>query len=323
MEYKIGSFNMRNLGKSALGDERDLRKIAEIIRKEGFDVVALQEVLSEGQAFYTSTHTKNSILMELGNDWDFMWANAEGKKDPRGEGYAFLWNKRRLRLASAKLSNGSERTYYPRIYKRNRSDMERQPYYARFTPQGMPGGSNFEIRLICIHTYYGNDSVSDRVKRQRELDVLIKEIYPQIADRVYQNSMPAYTILLGDYNVEIKKPKSFIDIRKAGKSPACLETDENNIIEVIGWDNKKIVTVQHAYTTLKRKIADGGEENYGESGGYLHDYDHFSYEISRFEELNPIARRVDAVRDYCGQDYEKYYKTISDHVPIVLSITLN
>ena len=77
MEYKIGSFNMRNLGKSALGDERDLRKIAEIIRKEGFDVVALQEVLSEGQAFYTSTHTKNSILMELGNDWDFMWANGQ------------------------------------------------------------------------------------------------------------------------------------------------------------------------------------------------------------------------------------------------------
>ena len=53
MGYKIGSFNLRNLGLTALGNEnaRDLKKIADIIRKENFDVVALQEILSEGKAF--------------------------------------------------------------------------------------------------------------------------------------------------------------------------------------------------------------------------------------------------------------------------------
>ena len=46
MGYKIGSFNLRNLGLTALGNEnaRDLKKIADIIRKENFDVVALQEI---------------------------------------------------------------------------------------------------------------------------------------------------------------------------------------------------------------------------------------------------------------------------------------
>jgi len=41
MGYKIGSFNVRNLGMTSLGknNARDLQKIAEIIGKEKFDVV--------------------------------------------------------------------------------------------------------------------------------------------------------------------------------------------------------------------------------------------------------------------------------------------
>ena len=38
MSYRIGSFNLKNLGQTAMGKEhpRDLAKIAEIIRKEDF-----------------------------------------------------------------------------------------------------------------------------------------------------------------------------------------------------------------------------------------------------------------------------------------------
>ena len=40
MGYKIGSFNLKNIGLTALGNknERDLKKIAEIIKREKFDV---------------------------------------------------------------------------------------------------------------------------------------------------------------------------------------------------------------------------------------------------------------------------------------------
>lgn len=60
-------------------NERDLSLIADIIRKERFDVVALQEILSEGKAFTLSNYNyaKKPILMELGHDWDFQWADAE------------------------------------------------------------------------------------------------------------------------------------------------------------------------------------------------------------------------------------------------------
>ena len=73
LTYRIGSFNLRNLGFSVFDEtnKRDLKKIADIIRGENFDVVALQEVLSEGKAFTLGDFgfAKKSILMELGRTY--------------------------------------------------------------------------------------------------------------------------------------------------------------------------------------------------------------------------------------------------------------
>ena len=49
MKYRFGSFNMNNMGMSAMTG-RDFDRIAEIIKRENLDVVALQEILSEGKA---------------------------------------------------------------------------------------------------------------------------------------------------------------------------------------------------------------------------------------------------------------------------------
>ncbi len=46
MIIKIGSLNMRNWSYSS---RKDFQKIAEIIVSEEFDVIALQEILSEGK----------------------------------------------------------------------------------------------------------------------------------------------------------------------------------------------------------------------------------------------------------------------------------
>ena len=75
--------------------------------------------------------------------------------------------------------------------------MKRKPYYARFVARG---GPYFEIRLLCVHTYF-----RDEVQRRQELDNLLKEVYPQVEDRVYYKGRPSYTIILGDYNAELKR----------------------------------------------------------------------------------------------------------------------
>ena len=328
MGYKIGSFNLRNIGLTALGkeNERDLALIANIIKKERFDVVALQEILSEN-------YTKKSIKMELGDNWDFKWADAESQlADRRNEGYGFLWNTNRLRLAVGKTEDGKERPFNPRICMINKEDMQRRPYYARFTPsKTKAGGPWIEFRLICIHTYFGDDSADAVKTREKELKVLMEDIYPQIADRkygFYGNGMPSYTVLLGDYNVSLYRPwkenalKEINEIRrKKGKSPypkpTYLNDGKSDILETTKWGYRKIITVQDQWTTLRSKLDD--IDDY-EERGYANDYDHFSFEESQFEGIYVKARRVDAVRRYCNDNFEEYHKKVSDHIPIMMTV---
>lgn len=332
--YRIGSFNLRNIGKSAFSDQRDLEKIATIIRNEKLDVVALQEVLTEGKIFtkddLPSSITKKSILSYLGGPehWGFEWAFS-GDESLRHEGYAFLWNKDRLDLSTAEVvRNGTKftRVYRPRMIKVNHRDMKRYPFYARFTPQGKAGGSSFEIRMICVHTYYGDDKLVDRIIRQNELDVLMKEIYPKVADENFQNSLPRYTILLGDYNAELVTSENKLAVAQRNiqrrNIPMVMKTDENGMV----FSDKYgifVKTTQDQLTTLKRKIQDGDEESF-EDRGYASNYDHFSYDqdaIGHVVKKKP--RRIKAVQLYCNDDYEKYYKEISDHIPIVMELQIN
>lgn len=334
MSYKIGSFNLRNLGLTAMGTDnaRSLRTIARIINDEGFDIVALQEVLSEGKAFVSEEYAKKSILKELGSGWDFSWADAGSENDRRHEGFAFVWRTSKFDLSSTEVSTRygiAKRKFYPRMCKDTREYMIRRPYYGRFTTKG----PNIEFRLICVHTYYGNtDNAEDRNIRQHELDVLLKDIYPQISDRRYGNPLVAYTILLGDYNAELWTAKSRVwqeplKASRRGKRPAVMKTDDNGIVYSGRYNGRAIKTVQDQLTTLKSKQDELGQEGF-ETSGYSFNYDHFSYEEAKFEGVNIRIRRItDAVTHYClpsngdySSDFEKYYKTVSDHIPIMMEI---
>lgn len=319
MSFKIGSFNMRNIGLTALSDDnsRNIEKIAEIIRKEEFDIVALQEVLSEGKAIYSEQYAEKTILWELGPEWAFSWADAEtAGADRRHEGYAFVWNTRRMRLSTTTLDDGTVRVFNPRICQVKYADMFRKPYYARFTPQGTFASLPIEIRLICIHTYFGGqDDLANREIRQREIDTLLTEIYPQIADRVYKDNRPSYTIVLGDYNAELYRP--WHDTLQRSKKAMYIE----DVVVAKRWDDMAIRTVQDQLTTLKNSEDIGNGQS--ETDRYSYNYDHFSYEDSdRYREAVMTCRRVDAVRKYAGDDAGKYKREISDHVPIMLSIDL-
>lgn len=323
MGFRIGSFNMRNIGLTALTDnsERDLEKIARIIREEEFDIVALQEVLSEGKAIFSEKYAEKTILWELGPDWEFSWADAEAE-DRRHEGYAFVWNTRRMRLSTTELDDGTVRVFNPRICKVKYGNMFRKPYYARFTPKDTYASMPIEIRLLCIHTYYGaSDNIANRAVRQHEIDTLLTEIYPQIADRVYKNDLPSYTLMLGDYNAELYRP--WHDTLQRTKKAMYID----DVVVAHRWDDMMIKTVQDQLTTLKNTNSEDGEEDdsldKGKTNRYAHNYDHFSYEDGeRFDELNIKCKRVDAVRKYTDDDAEKYRKEISDHLPIMLSIEI-
>lgn len=327
--YRIGSFNLNNIGIGSFTNSRDLVKIASIIQEERLDVVALQEVLSEGKIFtkndVPSSIAKSSIITNLGGPerWGFEWAYS-GDESPRHEGYAFLWNKKRLRLSTAKVTRNGvtfERVYYPRMIPSYGDNMKRNPYFARFTPQGMPGGSSFEIRLICVHTYFGAKD------KNKEIDVLLQNIYPKLAAMNFQNGYTKYTVLLGDYNAELvtDKNRAYVEqrneyrVKNNIRIPDVIKTDGEGCVFSSKY-GVKVKTVQDQLTTLKKKE---NTEEFADRG-YASNYDHFSYDEKQIGHVvNGEPRRIDAVRLYCGDDFEKYFKTISDHIPIVMELKIN
>ena len=204
--YRIGSFNMYKFQAYRSDKEisKDLNKIAEIIRTEQFDIIALQEIFSKT--------AMNMLLSRLGRNWNGSWESPQSTSIQAAEGYAFLWNTDRIELAKSVTVNG-KRTYYPRIYNQYRVDrtkgqhaLVRNPYYGRFHPIH----TFLEIRLINIHIMYSkkrdstSENLGDVIMRKNELDTVVKSIYVKEADKRYGNNMPAYTFILGDYNLNLE-----------------------------------------------------------------------------------------------------------------------
>ena len=293
MGYIIGSFNIQKLSyRSDKEISKNFAKIAEIIKKEKFDVVAIQEVLTE---HVIKTH----LIPALGKwEWAYCWASPKSYTTSSAEGYAFLWRRTRLRLLPAP----SNPQIYPGLEKNiDSGGLLRSPFVARFTPSGLPGGSHFEIRLINTHILWEKPAalprtLSDYEMRKRELQILSETVYRLFSTKRYGIFFPAYTFLLGDYNL-------------------CLSGPHHKIPEIVPIDGKRrLITVQGEKTTLKT-----GDDP---SDPYANDYDHFSYEDTLEGKLWLQASRVDVLEVYYPNDPEAYRREVSDHVPVKLTLNL-
>lgn len=321
MEIRIGSFNMKKFGASS---NKDFEKIAEIIVAEDLDVVALQEIFSEGKG--VNRLLEQSVKYALYN-WDYCFDTPSETGDPaklgdmittesRGEGYAFLWKKSRFKKVEfTKL--GKTRVFEPRIINSLSKDVNvdcslfaRAPYYIRLQPCY---GGFFELRLINIHIYFGDVRLSSIEKRQVEYSVLTQQIYPEICRNTYGQNRTPYTIAMGDYNLNLLSPIVQTQYKN------CYLSAVHSFFE--GRKQIQILTVQDRLTTLRDvdRIEDNGFSN---SSALANNYDHFTYspELSEFQSVKYEV--IDAVNKYCRGDYAYYRKYISDHLPIVMTVEI-
>lgn len=312
MDIKIGSFNMKNWGYTS---KKDFQKIAEIIIGEEFDIVALQEILSEGKGVQRMLDT--AVKSEL-YDWDvcfgFPSESSDLEKtsemitrDKRGEGYAFLWNKRRFKLAEFR-KLGQMREFQPRIINSLQNDVNvdcsvfaRTPYYIRLQPVF---GGFFELRLINIHIYFGSNNFNDIMKRKIEYRILTQHIYPDIASQIYGNHRTPYTIAMGDYN---------LNLLSALSSPSNPSASIDEVLD-------EVMTVQAKLTTLSMPDMSGSKEK--KTGNYVNNYDHFTYSLKSSPFQSVTYDRVDAIEKYCGGDFSYYREQISDHLPISMTVAI-
>lgn len=316
MRYKIGSFNMHNWGRSSA---RDFEKIADIIVGEGLDVVAFQEILSEGAGVEQWLET--CVRFNL-YDWGFCWGCPKESsdiekiqemihEDRRGEGYAYIWNRQKFHLTETQ-QQGEQRIFEPRILNSRSNDVNvdcstyaRTPYYIRLHPCY---GGFFDLRLLNIHIYHGKTGNSpDIEKRQSEYQLLVQKIYPQISQKRYGDFRPAYTIAMGDYNLNIFRPDR---VTQGG--------DLQEVIEVPEYGT--VITAQDQLSTLKKAKDDSlCREALSRDIG-ANNYDHFSYEKTMFSDVSCSV--IEAVHKYCNDDLDYYRKNISDHLPVLIEIEL-
>ena len=334
MSYKIGSFNVRNLSFGA-STRRDLDMMADIIRE--FDIIALQEVLSEGKILQGPTPNdvsgqakacEYSLKSRLGDNWDMCWLDPQTDSkwypyigdDSRGEGYAFMWRKDKFACPV----NAYGKVVRPRIihqYKTDSSKGEmrliRDPGYGRFQLIGM---QNAEIRLITTHIVYkkpSEDNLSKTVDhgvyvmRQNEFNVLARNIYTSISeDHNDINCSVPYTIILGDYNLNL--PESGAGSPYVSK--VMVINKQKNILDTtiqLAPNGSYIIhTMQSDLSTINK-----------DADNYASNYDHFTFdEHTRSSVVQGTPHRINAV-ERVG-DYKTYKEKISDHIPIMLEIDL-
>ena len=329
MSYKLGSFNICNFNdpqKSSRQFKTDIDLIAKIIKNERFDILALQEVLAEE----VLRDYLIPALNKRGGKWDYRWAKPQKSDSYEAEGYAFIWNTKTMELSySNKLekvngySSKVKRTVEPHIYNQYRIDrtrgefqLSRNPYYGRFKPiHGF-----CEFRLINTHIRSGKDSkdhywgltkLNDVGQRRNEAYILNRVIYHNISKKVYGNNMPAYTFLLGDYNLNME-------------SSGCgspYYPDYMGIIKVNdNGTEQRIRVVQEEATSLKKPQQN--ERDNPNAYGFANNFDHFSYDDDRFKGVRLSDRRVNTVSKYCSNDFRKHLDIVSDHVPIAMMINL-
>lgn len=340
MGYRIGSFNVKNLSKN---NGINLDVIAQIILKEKFDIVALQEVLDEGKILDGGIGRKTRGVTAIYEDcllrrlpgYQMRWgaSNVKQKKtsdengDKRGEGYAFLWNTKRVELARHVTPSG-ERIFNPRIwsqYSIKRADgkqrLIRDPFYGRFKIKGLKQ----EIRLITTHIYFGSNASADYDLRRRELNILAGAIYPRLNDKRYGVNTPATTILLGDYNLNLNPSPAVVsmDEAKSNRMNAVIVVDENGMVHsaydiATNPNVRTFTTYQQDLSTLARN---------GEEEKYSNNYDHFTVEtnIGRKKDVDSAIMSHPHAIKVCNLpidiDFVEYRSKVSDHLPICVDLS--
>lgn len=310
--YRIASFNAY---KYSTNSSKSIEMIAKIIKDNEIDILAIQEIYSKA--------AMQRIVQQLNSShWEGKWGTPNSKSATAAEGYAFIWNKDRISLSSNRSGKRFEPVVHNQYPHRDGLELIRNPFYGRFVPNV---NHMIEFRLINTHIMFSADKTLNESEdhdtsveqpgavkmRKQEFEILATKILPKLEDKVYDAQWgevddicrKPYTILLGDYNLNLRDSAAkdtFID-------PLIVVEDANS--------KKEIITIQKDLSTLQAKSKETGKIE-----GYRNNFDHFTYDKQRPMYVKSWA--IDAPNNpvYYAGDFDKYKKDVSDHLMVVMEI---
>ena len=373
MKIRIASFNIEKFSRQSVyyaedsESRKDIEMIAKIIRENNFDIIALQEVFHPEALKCLLRVLSNEIPIDVpvsrmgsytaqiagfkSDKWEARWAKPRTKySDMAAEGYAFIWNTKRIELSK----NIKGKAFEPRIADYGHaSELVRPPLIARFNPLR----SYYEIRLINTHIVFSikdedklrsnqdGELISSSTKlRNLELQILLKGIYKRFSEMVvdyrgidkYARNLVPYTFLLGDYNLNLQ------DVNHVARPSECLDFD-NSIGYINGRKKMWIETVNSKKTTLRKNslptdntsnrdittVKTDVSRSYEAEDYLANNFDHFSFDLDRlddhdiaFPEHGVICAYENYKDDEVNNRFEQYTKKVSDHLPIFLDFNL-
>ena len=357
-EYILGSFNMFKFSRQGNPESgKSYDTIAKIFEEAKFDNVSLQEVFDR-KAVQDLVDVLNK---KTSGKWSYSWDEPKRTTNKQArEGYAFIWNTRRLDKVATRLDDGSIREFEPRIVNQYRKDiistgrkeLLRNPYYGRFAPRNKRNESyGFELRIINAHIMFKKTDddkdtfdLSDVAMRKNEYALLSQVILPKIDMKRYgvedednkgvKSHLHTYTVLMGDYNLNIdnrvENPLNPNRYPYLAKSFIVWLPD--------GTKKHEIVTVQEEKTSLIRLPSSAqDDELFPSELHYSNNYDHFTYDKVKLDDykVGVAAHRVNVIEDNPSfgvnipvsknfeGDFRKYHDTVSDHLPVMMKLTVN
>ncbi len=193
----LGSWNVANFGLTS-----SLQSRAEVIRQ--FDIVALQEVLSEEAVRNLVVELGKQSALEAGDDrehWDYLISPFVGSGGYR-ERYAFVF----CTDTVSPVADGP-RGLYPEV---DESDFAREPFFATFR------AGAFDFTLVTVHIIWGNASAQRTAECHRLASVWN---WVQALD-LAENDV----ILVGDFNRDRPTHNAFAPLRAQGITPLLTKT---------------------------------------------------------------------------------------------------
>ena len=202
-EIKIASWNIENLGETkAIGKKHNpdngtkstMSKIAEIILKGKFDLVAIQEYTDKG----VEKFVKDELLEEFPDNWCSIASSNTGC-----EKYLILYRKDRVTPINPKIM----------IYDDWDIKMERLPGYCSFkTTKG-----DFDFTIITCHNRTWKDGAEEDAK-------FLDDVYKGVQERLGTDDNDI--ILLGDFNIHHDHTDHFKELTGKGfKNAICFDVD--------------------------------------------------------------------------------------------------
>jgi hypothetical protein len=270
----------------------------------------------------------------LSGPWKYDWNKEHGRPDISDDdddrarpmnavkGLAFLWNSRRFQEYPP-----NNHAQFPPV----RGHMVRRPFVGCFSPVY---GPFCEIRLINIHLCNPNNSKPVKLGEYASVMALYENIYSDCKEK---NNRAAYTLILGDYNIPLKYCHKYEEGRESPVKTFLggdnCPDEKTMLIRAYMYQNAAdqgirpcvFVNCPDEKTTLIKadtyqKAIDRGIR----PCIFANDFDHCSYNEKFFEDRNiKIAvKRINSVEIYSGNDVINHRKTISDHVPIKIELSL-